>query len=241
MSEIPKFIYKEEDGETYAIINPEYEQKILKDKYELYLKQSHIPHYYWDINLENYQGNKESIGFKSVKYFIDNLQDEKLKHVNLYLHGTHSSQKTALAVNILKAGIKKGYRVRFVLAGDLIASLMKNQGFKNDPEIEGFIKDLKKADLLVIDDIFDPNKALLWKNSENKNMILSEWDTFLRGFLSSESRLILTSNFEPTVIKQYYGESLYELVDRNMVALQFTDTIKEYKKTKLSDVFKDLK
>jgi DNA replication protein DnaC len=242
MKQISKFLYqKDEDGDTYAIPNPEYEKHLLKTKYQLHLQCSLIPTYYWEIEFENYQGDKTTPNYKKILHYAQNLKLEKYKNVNLYLHGPSSTQKTALAVNILKEGIKQGYKVRFVLAGVLIDTLMKIQGFKFDLDIDNFIKDLKSADLLVIDDAFDVNKTLMWKNSDNKNIIISEWDTFLRSFLSSNSRIIFTSNFAPEVIKQYFGDSLFQLIDRNCVALQLNDSIKDYKKEKLSDVFKEIK
>jgi DNA replication protein DnaC len=240
MTNTPKYIYVEENGEIFAKVNPLYEKEVLKAKYNLHLKHSLIPQFYWDIEFEDYQGNKLSKTYKNILTYSKNLKDEKFKHVNLYLYGLHSSQKTALAINILKEGIKQGYKVRFVLANVLIDSLMKLQGFKFDNELDIFIKDLKSSDLLVIDDSFNPNTSLIWKKSENNNMILSEWDSFLRGMLTSSTRIIFTSNFAPEVIKQYFGETLFELVDRNCVALVCDDVISDYKKNKLSDVFKDI-
>jgi len=236
-----QFIYKEENGETYAIVNPKYTEFLLQEKYNLGLKLSKIPKQYWNISFDDYKGDKNNINYKKVIYFAQNLEKSEMASVSLYLYGIHSSQKTTLAVNILKEGIKKGYKCRFVLAGELIDNLMKIQGFKFNIDLDSWLKDLSSSDLLVIDDIFDPNKALFWKNSDNKNMIIAEWDSFLRSYLSKGSRLILTSNFDVESIKQYYGESLYELIDRNVICLYFGDSIKEERKNKLSSIFEHIK
>lgn len=241
VKKIDPFIIKKEGSYEYAEINPEYTKKVNQQKYELFLKKSNIPSFYWNIEFDHYEGNKDDKDYKKIIYYAYNCYQEKFDHVHLFLYGTHSTQKTALGINVLKQCIKNGMTVKFILAGVLIDRLMKTQGFKVDEDIYNEIKELKRSDIILIDDAFDPDKSLLWKNSDNKNMILSEWDIFLREVLSSKTRVIITSNFDPSVIKQHYGNSLYELIDRNFICLQLTENIKTLRKSKLSSIFKDIK
>ena len=238
---IKEFILKEIDGEMCAIPNPVFEKEKAQKSYDLFLKKSGIPSFYWNIDFKDYQGNKESKQFKSVEYYAQNLKNPLLAHAHLYLHGLNSSQKTALAINVLKEGIRQKLKVHFTLAGTLIAKLMKVQGFKEDVEISNYLEMLKTCDVICIDDAFDPDKSLMWKKSDNKNMIVSEWDTFLRELISSNTKIILTSNFNLEIIDQYYSKSIHELVERNFAVLEFTESVKAHRKSMVTDIFKHIK
>ena len=155
-----QFIIRTESGEEVATLNPKWEAEMVKKKYDLFLKQSDIPTFYYDIEFGHYKGKKTK-EFKSVVYYAENLDNPDLDHAHLYLYGVNSSQKTALAINILKEGIRKGLRAKFVLAGSLIDKLMKVQGFKQDPDIMSYLKGIKECDIICIDDAFDPDKALM--------------------------------------------------------------------------------
>lgn len=229
------------DGVEVLVVNHEYEKKIKQAKFNLFLKNSGIPNFYWNIEFDDYKGNSSSIALKKIRYYAAHCHEPDFDYVHLFLYGARSTQKTALACNILKTAMHNGLKAKFVLSGQLIDKLMKIQGFKIDEDLYYEIKKLKEADIIVIDDIFDPQKSLLWKNSENKNMIISEWDTFLRDVLSSKTRVIMTSNYSVEIIKQHYGEDLFELVDRNTEKIMLTDNIKSTRKLKVNSVFKDIK
>ncbi|MCP4181145.1 MAG: hypothetical protein GY756_25550, partial [bacterium] len=155
-------------------------------------------------------------------------------------YGSHSTQKTALAINILKEALNEELNIQFVLSSTLIDTLRRNSSFKPDSADLEFIRGLKKKDVIVIDDCFDPDKSIMWKNSDNKNLIISEWDSFFREVISSRTKIIVTSNFSMDVIKQHYGTSLHELIDRNFYPIHFTDSVKEKRKSMVHDLFNDL-
>jgi len=234
------FTYIEEDGEIVAIDDPQYSKEISEKRYNLLLKNSNIPDFYYTIDFKDYKGNKELESFKKVLYYANNCYKEEFNFVSLYIYGNNNTQKTAIACNILKQCMRKGLNAQFILAGVLIDKLMKLQGFSQDTKLYYEIEVIKNCDILLIDDIFDPNKSLFWKNSDNKNMIVSEWDIFLRDILAKKVKLIITSNFDKTIIKQYYGQSLYELIDRNFVEIEFTESIKEVRKLNVSAVFENM-
>lgn len=235
----PYIIKKDKDGNEYTINNPKYIEKIQNERFEFFLKKSNIPSFYWNINFEDYRGNKESKELKQIIYYANNCYKKKFDHIHLYLWGNQSTQKTALSCNILKQGIRNGLKVKFILAGTLISDLMKIQGFKTDEDIYYKIKDLKKQDLILIDDIGDINKSIYWKTSDNKNMIISAWDLFLREIVVSNTKVIMTSNFDVSIFKQYFGESLYELIDRNFAQIYLTQSVKSIRKLKVSTIFED--
>ena len=212
------------------------EQRILK--YDLFLKQSNIPNFYYNINFENYEGNQQSETFKKIKYYAEHCTEEKFNHVSLYLWGSHSCQKSALACNIGKEAMKQGLRVKFILAGNLISKFMKLQGFNQDHALYEEIEDLKTYDMILLDDFGDPQKELQWKN--NMNLITSEWDQFFRDTLSNGVKFVITSNLSIETIAQNFGESLYALIYRNFETIQLSDSVKTLRKLNVSDAFKNI-
>lgn len=230
-------IKKDKTGNEYSILNPDYQKKIQNEKYQFFLEKSNIPSFYWNIKFEDYKGdrNKE---VRKIIHYAENCHKEKFKHVHLYLWGNSGCQKTALACNILKQGIETGLKVKFILAGVLISYLLKVQGFSIDEDIELKLKELKKCDLIVIDDIGDINKSVYWKNSAN--LVIAAWDTFLREVLSSNTKVIMTSNFDITIFKQYFGDSMYELIDRNFSQIHLTQSVKSIRKYNVDSIFEEI-
>lgn len=121
--------FQDETGEVVATIDPVKTQELRKKKYEYFLKKSGIPEFYWDIDFNDYKGDKQSESFKKIKYYSENILNKEFKYVHLYLWGIQGTQKTALECNVLKEALKKGLKVKFILAGDLIDLLLKLQGF----------------------------------------------------------------------------------------------------------------
>lgn len=233
--EIERYITVERDGETFAIDNPEYVKKIQNEKYEYFLNKSGIPIFYHSIEFNDYHGQKHSEEFRKIKYYAEHCHEEKFRYVSLYLWGNQGCQKTALMCNIGKQAIKNGLKVKFILAGELIAKLIKISGYSQDEEIEREIKELKEQDMLLIDDCLDIQKNLTWNNS--KHLITAEWDNFLRHALSQGQRIIFTSNNSLESAKDIFGESLYELLDRNVEKFRLSDSVKQKRKLNVSSVF----
>jgi DNA replication protein DnaC len=231
-------IKKDKDGNEYTIENPIYREKIQNEKFKFFLEKSGIPSFYWNINFKDYKGDKTAKEIRQIIHYAENCHKEKCNHVHLYLYGNFGCQKTALSCNVLKQGIKNGLRVKFILAGTLISYLLKVQGFSKDEDIEIKLKELKECNLLVIDDIGDINKSVYWKNSNN--LVIAAWDSFLREVLSSDTKVIMTSNFDITIFKQYFGESLYELIDRNFAQIHLTQSVKSVRKLNVNKIFEEI-
>jgi DNA replication protein DnaC len=241
MKKIEPYIIKtDEKGNEYSIDNPEYLKKVQREKMEFILKKNKVPSFYWNINFQDYKGDLGSKEIKQIMYYANNCHKENFKHIHLYLWGNYSTQKTALGINILKQGIKNGLKIGFILAGELIDCLMKLQGFSKDEDSHTRIKALKECDLLLIDDVGDINKSTFWKTSENNNMVLSCWDLFFREVLSSDTRVIMTSNFDIGIFKQYFGEAMHELIDRNFMAIQLMQSVKNIKKLTVQSKFEGI-
>jgi len=221
------------DGELCCKINPESKKQLLEERYKVYLELSNIPSFYRDVSFSDYQGNKSATEVTYLKKYSKNITTEQYKDTNLYLWGENSTQKTALACNVGKEAIRQGYFVQFVHANILIDYLLKSQGYSiaQDKVIQK-LNQLNKADIVIIDDAFDKSKTIMWK-SDSKNLIIAEWDTFLRGIIYEKKRLIITSNVTPTVIEKDFNYSLYEVINRNFKIIQCLDNITEFRKERL--------
>lgn len=233
-------ILKSETGEEYLTPDPVYKKHISKKIYDLLLKQSDIPSYYWNVEFKDYRGENSKEAVNRIIYYASHFDTEKFNHAHLYLYGENSSQKTALAVNVGKEALKKGFKVKFILAGSLIDKLLKVQGFNYHEDLEEELRKLKENKIIIIDDIFDPAKSLMWNNKESANIIISAWDQFLREMVSSKTKLVLTSNVPIEAIETKFGKSMYELIYRNFVALGLFDSIKQHKKKMFDNLFEDL-
>lgn len=238
---IEEYDYIEKNGQLYAKPNKSYWNKIKEKKYNLLVDKSNIPKFYRNIEFKDYIGEKSKENIEKLQYMIEHIEDEKFQDINLYLWGAgNNTQKTSSACNFAKGCIKKGLRVKFCNFGVFVNYLMKNQGFKQDEDSFFKLKELKDSDIIVLDDCFDPNKSLLWKNEQSRTMIISEIDSFFRECIYNHKRFVLTSNLSVDMIKENYGISFYELIDRNFAQMQFLDSVKEIRKFRLEDVWKDM-
>lgn len=227
------------DNEEVAIPDNEF-YVMQQKKYKLLLQKANIPSFYWDIDFEDYQGDKTSKEFQIIYNYAHSFFKPEFNHVNLYLRGETSTQKSALMYNIGKTAITLGYTVKSILAGSLIDKLMKIQGFNYNEKIYNEIQDLKQCDLLLIDDFGDIKKTLMWQNEESKNIILVEWDKFLRDVLVSDTHVVITSNYSLSLVKQYFGEYIYELLDRNFFEIYLQYSVKEKRKNKITNAIQSL-
>lgn len=221
--------------EEYAIENPQWVKRASRKKYSLMLEWSGIPRNYWDLEFKDYKGDLSRKELAIAESFAKNVTHEKVKNTNLYIWGPNSGQKTMIACAIGKEAIKQDLYVQFILAGDLIDSLMKNQGYNKDEEENEKLRKLKMSDIVIVDDVFDDKKSLRWKTT-NADLIISEVDRFIRTMTSMNNRMVFTSNIELETIKHSYGQSIYELMDREFFILKFQDTIKQHRKDRYNEV-----
>ncbi len=211
-----------------------WDKEYSKLKYDVLLKYSGIPKEYHNLNFDDYIGEVSKKDVNFIHHLAIDCRNQNNEDMNLYLVGENSTQKTMIACAAGKEFMRQGLTVKFVLAGNLINHLLKLQGYNSDDESLRFIKELENAHLIIIDDCFDKNKSLAWKN-ESKHLITAEWDSFFREFLSNNYRFIITSNFKIGNISASYSTSLHELIDRNFISINCSDSVKEYRKKMLNN------
>ena len=227
---INKYEIKIIDGIEVATLNPEWKKEIQNKKYSFYLKESNIPTDYYNLSFEHASiGSNKDVVQKCYDYII-NYNKNSVK--NLYLYGLNSSGKTTAMCSIGKEAIRKGLKVKFILSSDLLSVLQKTSGYNINEEMLSEKRKLENCDMILIDELFDSTKSILWKG-ESKNLIVAEWDSFLRHVISNGIKIVCTTNILPFRISSDYSQSLFELVDRNFEVLEFTESVKQERKRRV--------
>lgn len=233
MSSIPQYLIKiDEEGHEYAVSNPEYQKLILKSKY----KAAGIPDFYCDINWEDYVGEKSKAKVEQLKFYGKKITDPVFNYVHLYLWSVKTgSQKTAVACNILKECIAQGLSCRFITASELIHALLKQQGYASDEAAKAFIERVYQADVLVLDEIWNSSTSLFWQKSSD--LISAALDEFIRTWVSSSRKLIMTSNNPPPYVLEKYGANLYALINRNFEVIELRDVVEDLRSQSVHEKF----
>lgn len=228
-----KYIYKKdsETGEDYAVLNPEYQKYIQGKKFEFYLKYSGIPKDYWNITIDSIQIPSDLID--KAKNFLANIKEKK---TSLYLWSDdNTTGKTSLACAIGQELIRQGMPCYFGLAKDVIDVLMKTSGFQSEKWNEESFEIKRKifnAEVIIIDDIFDPKKSLFW-NSNSNNLIISEWDALLRHSTSESKKIILTSNKNIDDVSKNFGRDISNVLLRNFEFIEFKESVLDVRKEQI--------
>lgn len=210
MKKIPSpFIYKIIDGQEVALPNPEHEEYERKHKYDIFLKRSGIPTEYQKYTWDTIQG----IPPKTLKYckqYADTFSNGG--EINLYIYGQRTAGKTTLACVIGMSILQQGIEVCFIKAHSIQNLMLKCQGYNQDESARDELDRYLSCEFLIIDDAFDRSKSVHWKNSPE--LIISEWNDFIRERVQQEKRLLFTSNIGIMSLREW-GEDVYEMLSPN--------------------------
>lgn len=229
--------YEMHKGERVAVIDQAaFRKEAIAGDFDSFLKLSGIPKRYWELDFDNYIGTKSLKSVEQAKRFVEVAFERKDVTTNLYLFGERRCQKTMIACAIGKAFLRKGYTVQFAHAGDIGDMMLKTQGYNKDEKLNTWKQLLRAADVLIIDEAFDINKTIMWANSENKNLIVADWDRLIRGFISEGKIIIAVTNYMKSTIGTNFSKDLYELVDSEFLTLTFEDSVKDLRKTQMQDL-----
>ena len=230
-----RYDYVEIDGIEYAVLDKEQQKELMKTKFDLLLRKSNIPDFYkTEVDFDDYVGDHSRLYVDEIKKIAQNIHNEKLKDISLYLYGSlNGTQKTAVMCNFGKECIRQGLRVQYMNFGVFVSYLLKNQGYNIDEDAKKEINILQNADIILLDDCFDSKKSITWGKND---LIISEIDSFFRVALSNHKRFCLTSNYALDTIKETYGISLFELLDRNFKTYQFLDSVKAIRKSRFENL-----
>jgi len=217
----PNYFLKEINGEIKAVENIEKKREIERKGLTKKLERSGIPLRYQLMNLNELEVDKSVI--VQAQLYIDKFKPKNF--YSIYLEGKQTVGKTSIACSIAKELIYKGFTCQFLYAGELSNILRDYNGYgKNADEAKMFLDKLYQKDFLVLDDMFDINKDVVYKSTN----LAGQWDVFLRKVLDSGMNMIVTSNTLLKNINEEYGKSIQELMDRNFhLKINFKESIKD--------------
>lgn len=139
---------------------------------------------------------KDTSRFKVIKWltdFIDNYKENN-NQKGLFLHGSFGSGKSYLITAALNELAKDGYKSAIVFWSEYLVELKSNFGKYND-EFINLINKIKKAPILLIDDIGAENLTI-WSRDEVLCPILQyRMDNNLTTFI--------TSNFDKNGLEKH--------------------------------------
>ena len=132
---------------------------------------------------------------KWLKKFYDNFKEGKTEK-GLYLHGSFGSGKTYLISALLNELSKEGYTALIIYYPELLRSL--KESFTND-DYYTRIKELKEADLLLLDDI-GAETVTGW----NRDEVLG---TILQYRMEEKKATFFTSNLNLEELASHFSTS----------------------------------
>lgn len=231
MQTIDKYIVKEVNGEEYAMPNPLWQKHVQELKFDYFLKSSGIPDTYWNLNFEDVGFGMNERPTAVCSQYVDKLKYGAKR--NLMIYGNGFTGRTTILSNIGKRALKEGLKVKYIKSGNLLKIIQDSVDFNSSIKEEGLEKynSLFKSDLLLIDDLFDPERNLMWK-SESKSIIVQAWYNFLSEFLN-KGNICFTTNIIKERIANDYSNSLYNLIDGNFKVLEFKESVMEKRKKTL--------
>ena len=237
------FIESEHNGELFAEITPRKKAQLESNQLRRLFKSSNIPEENFDYTFSDYKGDKNFLN-KIINYTNTFNKDS----MHLYFYGKNSTQKTMIASCIAMELIRKReeqrnklpkierdkighFKCKFILAKEFVSLMNKEKLFATQQEFLSDIKELENLDLLILDDLFDEDKA---------NGKLEIWDFILRSMTQKNVKTIITANVDYESLIPKYGLSIGKLVPRKFCQIIFKDDIGEFKKQEILNRFNKL-
>ena len=229
---------KDEKGDDVFTPDPEFLKETELKRYNVLLKMSGIPELYHDLDFVDYLGTKSIDNVHKCKKYAENIMLPDYKGVGLYLQGEYRTQKTTIMCAIGKEAIRQGLKVKYYQAPELQDIMVNLNNFTPD---ELLLSEWKKIqnyyNVILIDDLFDDKKQVLWKN--NGEHIIAAWDRFFRYVFTNHKRIIITSNTLFVQVGQKFSRAIYELLQDHLKELKFEDKGNVLKRNKIDELFED--
>lgn len=148
--------------------------------------------------------------------------------IGMILWGTNGNGKTLMATLLLKGMLAAGYDGYFTTFGDMLN--MFASGWRDPEEQRWFLRRVKNAGVLVVDDVGKEGK----RGSE---LPRSTFDEVIRHRVASARPTILTTNFDPADVAQSYGHSVMSLLRGSSLSHEFVgdDYRVEYRNSLVED------
>lgn len=228
---IDKYILKEVNGEEYAIPNPEWQKHVRETNFDYFLEIAGIPKTYWNIEFSDLSFGENQRPTAYCSQYITKLK-YGLK-LNLMIYGNQVTGRSTALTNIGKEAIKNGLYVRYIKSSNLYKIISDSTDFNSEIKESALfeLKTIMQNQLLLIDDLFDLERNLMWK-SESKSLIIQAWYNFLSDYLTVGNICFTTTTMKERIANDY-SPSLYNLIDTNFKVIEFRESVREKRKLAL--------
>lgn len=143
--------------------------------------------------------------------------------LGLVLHGEGGTGKTSSAIMILKRVLSDGGDGFFVTFSDLLR--LQSNGFKDKAEQDWFLKRIRSAGLLVIDDLGKESKTRTMEGGKLRETTTSyaegSIDSILRSRVQSQLSTIITTNVDLSSAATGYSQSTFDLLLESSLSHKF--------------------
>jgi len=189
-----------------------------------------IPPLYWDIDWEDFRGDKVSFDF--VRKYIENIEKALEAGQGIIFSGSHGTGKTTLACLILKEAIKRGYTARYISAAKIIDMIMENFNHKGRNRLDILIE---RVEFMVLDDLGKEYKGV---RGQLNPMVSLKLDSLLRERVNRSLVTISTTNYTLKAIQREYGDSVLSVLGGTSKGIDVKGL--DYRIRKRKDFWKEL-
>lgn len=183
----------------------------LKRRLYFWYAYSGIAESWMRLDWDDYHSDPEAL--ETMVNFLVNHRASLMNGISFWLYGRNGTGKSMLAALTAKEMVKLGYKVRFVIAKQLLDSY--TQTWRDGEEFKRFNARILGSDLLIIDDL---------GKEEAKNIALPMFDSVLRQRVQANLSTIITSNMGIDATSAEYTASLRSLLNESFVPLQVKNT-----------------
>lgn len=214
------FIYLKQFQQSLATKYHKSLDQVLQDpvciqEYRLEIRkvQSRIPAKYRAFTMGHIKHPALELSKEYIEDYLENLATNKMAGVAPLLWGSSGTGKTMLGCIVLMEALKRNYSTYFTKVGECI-DLLTSSWYDEEVKQE-FHAQVLSTDFLMIDDMGDEFKNL----ASNSNLRESTLNRILRVRTDNLRPTILTTNLDPTKIKEGYDFRIFSIIKEHAIII----------------------
>jgi len=181
-------------------------------KFDFYVEMcvSGIPREFWDLTVDNWQGDR--VVFSLISSYIKNIDSAYDKGYGFILSGGSGVGKDLLIIYILKEAIRKKYSVKVISMSELVDFIIR---MRDKQSYEEYDMKIKTTDFLLISSL-----GLEYRPNSLGVMILSKFITLIKFRKSNLLPTFITTSLTKKDFNSIYSSILSDLfLERNFVTV----------------------
>jgi len=168
------------------------------------LVKANIPYDYWCLSLGTLELVEDRYT-RLIEHYIDRIDGAFSKAMGIVMFGSNGIGKTSMMCEIGKAGIVRGYTVRYFTAQQLVDCM------KDDTKA---VEKYYNADVLLVDEL---DKVYIKRGS---SYVTKSVEDFLRKSISSGKTVIMCTNYDDDDMSKVFGDSVISMLKRHSKFLE---------------------